>query len=104
MIIKCLILKNIFKAVYEESMIDIEKTIDYVLNEACIRILQDFEIEEKNDKYRRQITYNPLSDLKQLIQNTVPSRIDKKTSIELLTDIHMLKWCEVNDSDWVIIS
>lgn len=75
-----------------------------IIHRACVRILQEFEIEEKNDKYKRKFVYDPLNDLKNLMENTVPTRIDSKTSIELLTDIHMLKWCEVNDSDWVIIS
>ena len=78
--------------------------VELILEKACNCILDELREEEKHDQYHRTFEYNPKEDVIKLIKNTEPSRILKKDSIQLLTEIHLFKWCEVNDSDWVIIS
>ena len=78
--------------------------MELILEKACTCILDELREEEKHDQYHRTFEYHPKDDIIKLVENTEPSRILEKNSIQLLTEIHLFKWCEVNDSDWVIIS
>lgn len=77
---------------------------DQIVKKACECIMDELREEEKNDQYNRTFEYDPKEDVIKLVENTEPSRILEKDSIQLLIEIHLFKWCEVNDSDWVIIS
>ena len=97
--------KNINDPNYVTNINNIDGTHkNEILKNACKCIIEDLKIEEQNDKYNRKIVYDPEEDLIKIMENTYPLRLEEKDSIQLLTDIHLFKWCEVNDSDWVIIS
>lgn len=76
---------------------------DYVIKIACDKILEDLRFEETKDPFNRKFIYNPYNDILNLLEHSSLDRIHMKDSIELLTDIHCLKWSLANDNDWVVI-
>lgn len=66
-------------------------------------ITDDLRNEEKHDPYQRKFTYNPIEDVKILFDHSITERILQKDVIQILTDIHLLKWSSINDTDWFII-
>jgi hypothetical protein len=76
---------------------------DFVISLACNKILEDLYIEERKDPFNRKFMYNPKNDVINLLNHSSLDRVHMKDSIELLTDIHRLRWSEVNDCDWIVI-
>lgn len=74
-----------------------------IIHIACKLILRDLRIQELSDTYERKFNYNPYIDVCQLMERSIPDRIKEKDPIQLLRDIHTLRWSEVNDIDWVVI-
>lgn len=76
---------------------------EYVIDIACNKILDDLRFEETKDPFDRKFVYNPYNDIINLLNHSSLDRVHMKDSIQLLTDIHCLKWSIVNDCDWIVI-
>ena len=69
----------------------------------CLKIIDDLKSQEKYDPYKRKFNYDPFNDVITLFEHSIDERIHKKDVIQILTDIHLLKWSLTNDNEWFVI-
>lgn len=75
-----------------------------VINDACKKIIKDLQHTQKYDRYNRVFNYDPKQDIENLLEYSLLERIVMKDSIQLLKDIHEMRWFEASkDDDWIII-
>ena len=84
---------------------DVSNIYEDVVNDACRKILLDLQHTQKNDKYNRVFNYDPKNDLEgHQGYPSILERIQMKSSIQLLRDIHEMRWYEASkDDEWIII-
>ena len=74
-----------------------------IIINACNLIKEDLQNVQKDDIYRRSFNYDPYSDLCKILHRSILERMAKKDPLQLLEDIHTLRWYEEDDVDWEIL-
>ena len=74
-----------------------------IIRNACNLIIDDLKMVQQQDLYKRSFNYDPYNDLCKILNRSLLERMVKKNSLQLLEDIHTMRWYEADDLDWEIL-